>query len=251
MKEDVLGNTLSANEKVAYIVGDGYEILSGLSRVLTIRQFTIAVLEQRLPLHRLWVVGQGISHDQVRFLRLCESHLEGVRFHFGSQCSLISDANLLAESPKTTYAVSKAEKNLAWYNFHFIDATRVQAELKISQLPEVHFLAQEFLFTAARELSERACQSALPSAVLVIKQASFQSFHRLFPLPIMVETQFQLSQDNKRSLKSLTRFYQDYSCTAEVSLSFDLYSEEQAKEFYRVLAEKTVEHLSVKIEEGD
>ena len=30
MKEDVLGDTLSVNEKVAYIEGDGYEVLSGL-----------------------------------------------------------------------------------------------------------------------------------------------------------------------------------------------------------------------------
>jgi len=256
MREDVLGNTLASHEKVAYIVGNDYEILSCLSRVLTIKQFTVAVLEQRLPLHRLWIVGQGIGHEGLQFLRLCETYLQGVRFHFGSQNLLIPDLGFLAESPSADYVVStdpkesteKTTKNLEWHNFHFMDATRVQAELKV-QLPESLFLAQDFLFTAARELSERACQSALPNGVLVIKQASFQCFHRLFPLPIMVETQFQLVHDNKRSLKSLTRFYQDFSCTAEVSMSFDLYSSEQAKEFYQNLAGKTVEHFSIKIEE--
>lgn len=110
-------------------------------------------------------------------------------------------------------------------------------------------MAQDFLFTAARELTERACQSAVNDGVLIIKQASFFSFHRLLPLSISVETKFQLTHDNKRSLKSLTRFYQGYACTSEVSLSFDLYSKEEANEFYKGLAEKTIEHLSLKLED--
>lgn len=249
MNENAFGNSLLSHEKVAYIVGDDYPILSELSRVLTIRQFTIAVLEQRLPRHRLWIVGQGLSHDELRFLRLCETYLQGVRFHFGSQCPLIPSEGLFAESPSEKYSVSSpSTKNIEWRNFHFIDATRVKAELSISQLSESHFLAQDFLFAAARELTEHACQSVEPKGVLIIKQASFYSFHRLFPLPISVETKFQIVHDNKRSLKSLTRFYQDYACTAEVSLSFDLYSKEEADVFYKSLAEKTVEHWAEKIE---
>lgn len=251
MREEMFGNTLAAHEKVAYIVGDNYEMLSGLSRVITIRQFMIAVLEQRLPLHRLWIVGQGISQDDLRFLRLCEAYLEGVRFHFGSQCPLIPTQPLVAESPVAEYGVTRSSPSMEWQNFQFIDATRVQAELNLTQVAKNTFLAQDFLFTAAKELTERACQSAVPEGILVIKQASFQSFHRLLPLPIMVETKFQLSQDNKRSLKSLTRFYQGYSCTAEVSMSFDLYSKEEADEFYKGLGEKTVEQWSIKIEEDN
>lgn len=250
MKEDVFGNTLTAHEKVAYIVGDDYHALSGLSRVISIRQFTIAVLERCLPLHRLWIVGQGMSHEDLRFLRLCETHLSGVRFHFGSPCPLTPRKEFFAQSPVEAYSVSKLnENNIEWRNFQFIDAARVQAELHLGQMPESAFLAQDFLFTAAKELTERACQSAVPEGVLVIKQASFQSFHRLFPLPIMVETKFQLTHDNKRSLKSLTRFYQGYACTAEVSLSFDLYSKEEADTFYKGLAAKTIEHLSLKLED--
>lgn len=242
MKEEAWGNRVEES-KVAYIVGEGYELLTGLSRVLTIKQFKIAVLEQRLPLHRLWIVGQGLNQNDLNFLRLCETHLPGVRFHFGSSvmCSV-------AESPKTEYVVENNKGNLDWQNFHFIDATRVKAELNVTQLSESDFLAQDFLFTAARELTERACQSAVNSGVLIIKQASFFSFHRLFPLPISVETKFQLANDNKRSLKSLTRFYQGYACTSEVSLSFDLYSKEEAHEFYKGLAEKTVEQYSRIIE---
>ena len=248
MNESALGNSLLSHEKVAYIVSDDYQMLSELSRVTTIRQFMIAVLEQRLPKHRLWIVGQGIGHDELRFLRLCETYLQGVRFYFGAQCPLIPSEGLFAESPCEEYSVSSSRiKNFEWRDFHFIDATRVQAELMILQLSESHFLAQDFLFTAARELTERACQSAVSDGVLVIKQASFLSFHRLFPLPIKVETKFQLAEDNKRSLKSLTRFYQDFACTAEVSLSFDLYSKEEADSFYKALAEKTVEHLAEKI----
>lgn len=249
MNESVLGNSLAANERVAYIVGNDYQIISGLSRVITIRQFTIAILEQRLPAHRLWIVGQGISHDELRFLRLCETHIPGIRFYFGAQPPLIPPENLRAESSIEEYRISKPNENIEWRNFHFIDATRVQAELKVQQLSESDFLAQDFLFTAAKELTKRACQSAVSDGVMVIKQASFLSFHRLFPLPIKVETKFQLVQDNKNSLKSLTRFYQDYACTAEVNLMFDLHSKEEAEKFYKELAEKTVEHLSMKIEE--
>ena len=236
------------SHRVAYIVGDDYQMLSGLTRVLTIRQFIIAVLEQRLPKHRLWIVGQGMSQDELRFLRLCETYLEGVRFHFGAQCPLIPSKGLFAESPTEKYKVSQSNETIEWRNFHFMDATRVQAELNVTQLSESHFLAQDFLFTAAKELTERACQSAAPKGVLIIKQASFLSFHRLFPLPIKVETKFQLVNDNQRSLKSLTRFYQDYACTAEVNLAFDLYSQEEADDFYRRLAEKTMAHFSEKME---
>ena len=251
MNENAFGNSLLSdepNQKVAYIVGDNYPILSELSRVITIRQFMIAVLEQRLSKHRLWIIGQGLTHDELRFLRLCETHLQGTRFHFGSQCPLIPSQNLCAESPCEKYSVSKPKENSEWRNFHFIDPTRVKDELHLLQLSESHFLAQDFLFAAARELTERACQSAVPSGILIIKQASFYSFQRLLPLPITVETKFQLMHDNKRSLKSLTRFYQDYACTAEVNLSFDLYSKEEADRLYKTLAEKTVEHWAVKIE---
>lgn len=245
MNDETLGN--KPEIKTAYIVGDDYPILSSLSRVITIRQFTIAVLEQRLPKSRVWIVGQGLTHDELRFLRLCETHLEGVRFHFGSQYS----NGLFAESPTEKYSASNSTiKNMEWHHFYFIDSTRVKAELNLLQLSEPHFLAQEFLFAAARELTERACQSAVKDGVLIIKQASFSSFHRLFPLPISVETKFQIIHDNKRSLKSLTRFYQDYACTAEVSLSFDLYPKEDADEFYKDLAEKTVEHFSRKMEDA-
>lgn len=235
--------------KVMYIVGDHYQLISELSRVITIRQFMIAVLEKKLPEQRLWIVGQGLNHDELRFLRLCETYLQSIRFYFGTQSTLIPVNNDCAESPTEKYNVSKNNEFIEWRDFHFIDATRVQAELKLHQLSEKHFLAQDFLFTAAKELTEQACQAAIPDGVLIIKQASFSSFHRLFPLSIKVETQFQLSNDNKRSLKSLTRFYQDYSCTAEVSLSFDLYSKEEADAFYRNLAEKTLEHASSKVRE--
>jgi len=251
MDEHAFGNTLAAHERVAYIVGDDYQMLSGLTRVITIRQFMIAVLQQRVPLHRLWIVGQGITHDDLRFLRLCETYLEGVRFHFGAQCPLIPSEGLLAESPVEEYKVSKSNKTIEWSNFHFMDATRVQAELNVLKLSESHFLAQDFLFNAAKELTERACQSAVSNGVLIIKQASFLSFHRLFPLPIKVETKFQIVNDNQRSLKSLTRFYQDYACTAEVTLAFDLYSKEEADAFYKELAAKTIEHFSSRIENND
>ncbi|MES2203721.1 MAG: hypothetical protein V4496_00720 [Pseudomonadota bacterium] len=251
MKKNTLGNTLIATEKTAYIVGDNYQVISELSRVITIRQFMIAVLEQRLPEQRLWIVGQGINHDDMRFLRLCETYLPSARFHFNTPCPLIPSEELKVESPTTKYSVSnKMDKIFEWQGFHFIDATRVQAELNVMQLSESNFFAQDFLFTAARELTERACQSAVENGVMIIKQASFLSFHRLFPLPIKVETKFQIVHDNQRSLKSLTRFYQDYACTAEVNLSFDLYSKEEGEAFYKTLAEKTVGHLSSKIEEG-
>lgn len=239
MNEFGWNNALQSHEKVAYIVGEGYDILSALPCVLTIMQFKIAVLEQRLPAHRLWIIGQGLTRDDVNFLRLCEKHLQRMKFHLSSHAD-----NFIAKSPSVEYVVENHESMLEWNHFHFIDSTRVQAELKIAYLSESLFLAQDFLFAAARELTERACQSALPDGVLVIKQAGFHSFHRLFPLPITVETKFQLSHDNKRSLKSLTRFYQDYACTAEVTMLFDFYSKEEADVFYRELAEKTIEHLS-------
>ncbi len=174
-------------------------------------------------------------------LKLCEKHLAGVRFHFSASPSL----NVSSEGAIATTSVNTLE----WNNFHFIDATSVQAELSLMRLSEEHFLSQDFLLTAAKTLTERACQTVISGGVLVVKQASFSSFHRLFPLPIKVEAKFQLSDDNKRSLKCLTRFYQGYTCTAEVNLSFDLYSRSEADDFYRELAEKTIENFSRKVEE--
>lgn len=235
MKE-VCGNGFEADNKIAYIVGEGYELLTSLSRVLTIKQFQIAALEQRLPLHRIWIVGQGLSQNDLDFLRLCEAHLQGVRFHF---CSKAIDTT------KNQNSILERQ------SIHFIDATRVKAELNVTQLSEADFLAQDFLFAAARELTEHACQLAIKNSVLIIKQASFLSFHRLFPLPISVETKFQLIHDNKRSLKSTTRFYQSYACTAEVSLSFDLYEKEEADQFYKRLAEKTIGHFSAQVDDDN
>lgn len=139
MKEAAWGNALESHDKVAYIVGEGYELLTGLSRVLTIKQFKIAVLEQRLPLHRLWIIGQGLNQDDLSFLRLCEMHLQGMRFHLGSsvECSV-------AESSRTEYVVSRNKNNLDWQHFHFMDSARVKAELNVTQLPESVFWRKIF-----------------------------------------------------------------------------------------------------------
>lgn len=243
MNEKTCGNTLSSHDKVAYIVGEGYQLLTRLSRVLTIKQFKIAVLEQRLPVYRVWIIGQGLNQDDLNFLQLCERHLHGIKFHLNSRIECVG-----AESPVTKFEVENKKSRFEWQHFHFIDSTRVKADVGVAQLPESDFLAQDFLFSAARELTERACHLTVENGILFIKQASFFSFHRLLPLPISVETKFQLTHDNKRSLKSLTRFYQGYACTSEVSLSFDLYSREEASEFYRGVAEKTVEQYSKVIE---
>lgn len=250
--DDTPGNTLESLDNIAYIVGDSYAMLENLSCIFSISKFMRAVITQHLPTQCSWVIGQGLSRDEIRFLRLCEQHLDNIKFFFGSQgVATLIDNKSLAQSVCVEYEIvddkAKQDKIFEWYNFHFLDATRVQAELVVMQLSESLFFAQDFLFTAARELSERACQTALSDSVMMIKQANLQIFHRLFPLPIMVETQFTLSRDNKRSLKSLTRFYQDYACAAEVTIFFDLYTQDQAREFYQILAEKTVGHLSKKI----
>jgi len=226
-------------DKVAYIVGDAYKELSALPRVLTYSQFFTAVFEQRLPLHRIWVVGQGIDKKESRLLRLCGNHSAGVRLHF---------VESEMENETSSSEADGITNKLIWDDFRFVEPTRAQANLLLTNFDSQQLLTQDFLFIAAKKLSERACQAIVPEGILVIKQISLQNFHRLFPLPIKAEAQFQLGNDNKRSLKCLTRFYQDYSCIAEVSLSFDLYSPEQAKQFMQELAEKTFTHFSDKME---
>ena len=234
-KDILFGNRLIDHETVAYIIGDEFVSLSQLPGILTITQFFMALLEDRLPVHRVWVVGQGIDPSERKILRLCEAYRPNIRLH-------------VAEEMPTPKGLDATEA-LEWQSFQFVDSTRVQAELKLAHLSEDALLAHDFLFIAARELSEKSCQHVVPNGRLLIKQAQLQSFHRCFPLPLTVETQFQLANDNKRSLKSLSRFYQDYSCIAEVSLSFDLYTLEDAQQLLKALGAKTFGHFSEKIKE--
>ena len=132
-----------------------------------------------------------------------------------------------------------------------MEPNRVKADLKLADLSEDALLAHDFIFTAARELTEKSCQDIISNGKILIKNAQLHSFHRFLPLPITVETKFQLTHDNQRGLKSFTRFYQDYACIAEVNLSFDLLTEEEAKQLLQALGEKTFGHFSDKINEED
>lgn len=272
----LLGNEAFAEkETVAYIIGDTFEVLSQLPAVYTLKQFFKLLLENRLPTHRIWIVGQGIRAAVREVLSFCGEFRPDVHFHFGS----LSFAASLNDELLSPPAETPAPGILEWQDFHFIDAARVKADLKLSQLSDMQLLAQDFLLIAARELSEQACRQTVPGGQLLVKQANIHRFHQLLPLPITVETQFQLTNDNKRSLKSLTRFYQKsagkpiliaqrseavraqrstegqddpsqhYSCAAEVNLSFDLYSAEEAKQLLQTLGVKTFGHFSDKINE--
>lgn len=233
----LLGNVgFSENENVAYVIGDAFGDLSVLPNVYTVTQFFKAVFEGCLPTYRTWIVGQGIDASERKILRLCEAHQPNICFHFGE----------FYTAPLSAYAI----KNLEWRNFQFIDSTRVHASLRFIDLHDEALLAGDFLVTAARELTEQACRQVLPHGQLMVKHVQINRFHQLFPLPVAVETLFQLTNDNKRSLKSLTRFYQDYSCAAEVSLSFDLYSAEEMQQVMQTLAEKTFGHFSSRMDKG-
>lgn len=238
---------------VAYIIGNAFDTLTQLPNVYTINQFFSAILENCLPEHRLWIVGQGIHASVREILSLCEKYRSELRLHFGSLALSEKEAWLQLHEFLVEENARKENKteSLEWLHFQFMDANRVKAELKLTHLSEDDLLAHDFLFTASRELCEKACCKIIPNGKLLIKNAQLHSFHRFFPLPINVETQFQLSNDNKRSLKSLTRFYQDYACIAEVHLLFDLFTAEEAKKVLHALGEKTFSHFSDKMIEED
>lgn len=250
------------NEKrtIAYIIGNAFETIAQLPDVYTVNQFFSAILINCLPKHRLWIVGQGIHVSVREILSLCEKYCPELHLHFGSLASneklaeqsiLITQHNEAMQAQRSTESqknLNQKESKLEWSHVQFISPNRVKADLKLTTLSDEDLLTHDFTLMAARELSEKACHQSLPNGKLIIKTVQLHHFHRFFPLPITVEMQFQLVNDNKRSLKSLTRFYQDYACTAEAHLSFDLYSELEAKKLLQSLGEKTFMHCSENLE---
>ena len=238
---------------VAYIIGNAFEALASLPNVYTINQVFSAMMENCLPKHSVWVVGQGIHVSVRELLKLCTKYRSELNLHFGSLALNSTEEYMQMQEFFAQEQVKKQTEHelLEWRNFHFIESTRVKADLQLVNISDKSLLAQDFLLIAARELSEKACRQVVSSGQLIIKHASINRFHQTFPLPMTVEAQFQLAHDNKRSLKSLTRFYQDYSCTAEVNLSFDLYSEKEANALLQTLGVKTFTHFSDKLEENN
>ncbi len=230
------GNVALGDTNAGYIIGDRFEELTQLPGVFTIKQFFKALFENELPKYRSWVVGQGIDASIRYILYLCEQYSSAMRFQFSSSepgdvCTVLPGA-------------------WEWQSLHFTEATRLEAELRLLDGSTRSLFTQDFIFTAARELVERGCALAVPESLLVTKQAQFQSFLRIFPLPIRVEAQFHLMNDNKRTLKSIVRFYQDYQCAAEVVLHFDLYTKEEADPFIYDISKKTFESFSRRVSEG-
>ena len=227
------GNAIDGSEKAGYIIGDHFEELSKLPGVYTIKQFFKALFEDVLPKHRPWILGQGIDASMRYVLFLYQQHSTTIEFKYDA-----------AEVDRTHTTLPSP---FEWEHMQFIDGTSVQAELKLLEISTQQLLTQEFIFPAARELSERACQLVLPQSVLVTKNVQVSCFQRLLPLPIRVETRFQLINNNKRSLKSSTRFYQDYLCAAEVALNFDLYASEEAAQLIYELGKKTFQSFAEKL----
>lgn len=228
------GNDIATRE-VGYIIGDAFAELSQLPGVLTVTQFFKAHFAECLPNYRLWIVGQGISSDVRHVFNLCDIHSRKIKFQF-----------ITNES-----AITKNNENhpFEWTRFQFLDGTRVQASLTLNNVNEAELLSQALLLQAAKEHNERACNDTLPGSKIAIKHATFQRFQQIMPLPLNVETQFEhIKHDNKRSVKSLTRFYQNESCTAEVILIFDFYTETEAANILKNLGYKTFESFASKVE---
>lgn len=236
---------------IAYIIGNHFETLTQLPNVYTIDQVFSAMMENCLPAHSLWIVGQGIHASVREVLNVCAKYRPELHLHTGSLALSAQEEYRLMQEFFIQENAKKASDNnsLEWLNFHFVESNRVKAELKLTYFSEEDLLTHDFLLTAARELCEKACHKILSNGKLLIKSAQLNSFHRFFPLPISVETKFQLTTDNQRGLKSLTRFYQDYACVAEVHLSFDLFSAEEAKTLLHSLGIKTFTHFSDNINE--
>lgn len=238
--------TEKEEHKVAYVIGNHLGTLTQLPNVYTLDQFFKALCLHSLPKHSLWIIGQGIHTAVKELLQSCAHFKDDLNIYVGSLHPCMAEQQTW-EYDYPLFEHQKPEKKeeikkyslLEWKNFHFMDSTRVAADLHIAALSTNELLQHDFLWLAARELSESACQQALSNCHIVIRQAQLNRFLQLFPLPIKVETQFQFINDNKRSLKSLTRFYQDYCCAAEITLTFDIYSEQESQNLIHSLAEKT------------
>lgn len=223
------GNIVMTNN-VGYIVGDRFEELTQLQGVFTVTQFFKALLEDNLPTYRSWVIGQGVDASTRHILHLCEHYRSGGRFQ-----PIFVDSGEVS----TVFPI-----DWEWHQLRFTEATRLEAELILVDSSANSLFTQDFIFNAARELVKRGCALALPGSLLVTKQAQFQNFLRIFPLPIHAEAQFHLVNDNKRSLKSTVRFYQDYHCVSELNLQFDLYEKPEASEIIQEFGKKTFESFT-------
>ena len=182
-----LGNE-AFEPKVGYIVGDKFEELTQLNGVFTIEKFFQQLFEQTLPKHQSWIIGQGIDASIRHVLYLCEKYSRSVKFQF-----ILPEKGDVGVVPYPTWE---------WHHVQFTEATRLSAELKLIESTTRHLFTQSFIFSAASDLTEHACQIALPESLLVTKSAQLNCFHRLMPLPIRVEVHFQILSDNKRTLKT-------------------------------------------------
>lgn len=223
----------STTGNIAYIIGDSFAELSQLPGVLTVTQFFKALFGEELPHYRFWMVGQGVDGWVRYILQLCAEHSRKIHLQF------------IETEIKKPVTAAAAVHPFEWSRLQFVDGTRVQANLTFVNLDEAELFSQTFLIQAAKELNERACIETSPGSKISVKYASFQRFQQTMPLPITVETQFELQKnDNKRSMKSLTRFYQDRHCIAEISLVFDFYTATEASQLLKNLGHKTFESFS-------
>lgn len=234
MEMEEYGNDIATRE-VGYIIGDAFAELAQLPGVLTVTQFFTAHFAECLPYYRVWIIGQGISSEIRNILNLCNAHSRKIKLQFTENTT------------PTTQAIELHP--FEWDRFQFVDGTRVQASLTLIEVSEAELLSQVLLIQAAKEFNERACKETLPGSKISVKQVNFQRFQQMMPLPLNVETQFELNKnENKRSMKSLTRFYQNEVCIAEVILIFDFYTAEEACKILKNLGYKTFESFSNKIE---
>ncbi len=227
------GNIAELGADVGYIIGDNFGPVAQLPHVFTLKQFFKMMLDAKLPKYRRWIIGQGIDSSVHHALRLLGETSDVIHF----QCAL----------PEVEARRVQDDITWEWHHMHFTDATHLQAELKLLHASTKNLFTQDFIFSIAHELTQAGCEQAMPGGMLVTKQAQLSCFHRLFPLPIRVETQFHFTKDNALSLKSITRFYQNYLCAVEAVLHFDLHDQPSSQSLIYELGQKTFDGFSKQV----
>ena len=108
-------------KSVAYIIGNAYETMSQLPGVYTINQFFSAMLENNLPEHSAWMIGQGIPTSVYDILTLCKKYRSDVYFHGAEETVLPekNQASLLYHPVLTDSVLSKLSQMIRTIAYRF------------------------------------------------------------------------------------------------------------------------------------
>lgn len=202
------GNQL--NPSVYYIVSEHLAEQQTLPCYISFHDFLIQALQQRLPAQKTWVLGQGLTLAQQHTLKQLQPFL-------------VSETLVYPEEEQSTLA-----NELSLRQFRQIDTASFEAEILLS---EAHFSGEQSdgIYETSLLMLQRIAAIGklghLSDPRLSLRKVSLSKAHDFSLRPIKVETVIKTVtpyKDVRVNASTVTRFYQEGQCCAEVFIKLDL-----------------------------